>query len=107
MVESPSPLQLTGKDGGLCTVMTLAGSLSDFVQYGPSANLRAAVTKSGGIFVCFAGSCVVGMKLWAIGVPSRFMLLSRWRYLISGLVYAIVLVLHERPNRLTKSIATQ
>ena len=79
--------------------MTLAGGLSDFVQHGPSARLRAAVTQSAGVFTCFAGSCAIMMRLWTIGVPPRLQLLSRWRNLLSGLAYAIVLVLHERPKK--------
>ncbi len=85
--------------GLVATVMTLAGSVANFVQHGPSAKLRATFVHSGGVFACFAGSCAVMMKLWTIGVPPQLQLLSRWRCFLAGLAYFIVLVLHERPRK--------
>lgn len=83
----------------LPTVMTIAGSLSDFLHNGPSAGIRAAFKQSAGVLGLFAGCCAVMMRLYKIGVPPRLQLLSRWRNLVCGLVYAIVLVLHERPRK--------
>ena len=91
--------------GVALAVMTLAGSVSDFLQCGSSPKLRKAVTQSAGVLTCFAGGCAAGMQLWTRGMPSAMpfgRLLTRWRYLFFGLLYAIVLVLHERPRKRVK-----